>query len=133
MTNRQNILTGTVWEDRIGFSRAVRVGNLVFVSGTIAADESGTILHVGSAFDQTMAAFAKGERAMIAAGSSRKDVVRTRMYITRIEDAEEVGRAHKAFFGDVMPVATMVQVTAFVAKEALVEVEMDGVVGSSPT
>jgi enamine deaminase RidA (YjgF/YER057c/UK114 family) len=77
-----------------------------------------------------MAAFAKGEHAMRVAGSSRQDVVRTRMYITRIEDAEAVGRAHKAFFGDVMPVATMVQVTAFVAKEALVEVEMDGVVGS---
>jgi len=129
MTDRQNILTGTVWEDRIGFSRAVRVGNLVFVSGTIAADESGNILHVGSAFDQALAAFAKGERAMLRAGASRKDVVRTRMYLTRIEDVEAVGRAHKAFFGDVMPVATMVQVTAFVAKEALVEVEMDGVVG----
>lgn len=126
---RQRVLTGTIWEERIGFSRAVRVGDMVFVSGTIAADEHGNILHAGSAHLQTLAAFEKAEKALIQLGSSRRDVVRTRMYITNIAHADEVGRAHQEFFLDVMPVATMLQVSAFVSPLALVEVEMDAVVG----
>lgn len=126
---RQRVLTGTIWEERIGFSRALRIRDMVFVSGTIAADEHGNILHAGSAHLQTLAAFEKAETALIQLGSSRRDVVRTRMYITNIAHADEVGRAHQEFFLDVMPVATMLQVSAFVSPLALVEVEMDAVVG----
>lgn len=131
MTNpaaRQRVLTGTIWEERVGFSRAIRIGTTVLVSGTIAADEHGNILHAGSAHLQTLAAFEKAERAMKKLGASRADVVRTRMYVTNIAHADEVGSAHQEFFGEVMPVATLVQVVAFVSPLALVEVEVDAVV-----
>ncbi len=128
--HRQRVLTGTIWEERIGFSRALRVGDMVFVSGTIAADEHGNILHPGSPHLQALAAFEKAERALKQLGCSRRDVVRTRMYITNIAHADEVGRAHQEFFTDVMPVATMIQVSGFVSPLAVVEIEMDAVAGA---
>jgi enamine deaminase RidA (YjgF/YER057c/UK114 family) len=131
MPTRQRVLTGTIWEERIGFSRAIRVGDMVFVSGTIAADEHGNILHPGSPHLQTLAAFEKAERAMLKLGASRTDTVRTRIYLTNIALADEAGRAHQEFFRDTMPVATMLQVGAFVSPLALVEIEIDAIVGSA--
>lgn len=126
--NRQNITSGTVWEPRFGYSRAVRVGNMVFVSGTLASDESGAIVGKGDAHAQTRFALAKIEKALHQAGSSLKDIVRTRMFIIRLEDAEAVGRAHGEVFGAICPAATMVQVSGFVNPDGLVEVEADAVV-----
>jgi enamine deaminase RidA (YjgF/YER057c/UK114 family) len=126
--SRKHISSGTVWEPRFGYSRAVRVGSMVFVSGTLAADESGAIVGKGDAHAQTRYALAKIEKALIQAGSSLTDVVRTRMFIVRLEDAEAVGRAHGEVFGEIRPAATMVQVSGFVNPDGLVEIEADAVV-----
>lgn len=125
---RTNISTGTVWEQRVGYSRVVRKGNLVFSAGTLAVDEHGEVLHPHSAYRQTLAALEKIEAAMKQVGAGREDVVRTRMYILHLRDQEEVGRAHKEFFGEVMPASTMIEIKGLAAPNALVEIEVDAVV-----
>lgn len=125
---RTNISTGTVWEQRVGYCRVVRVGQLVFSAGTLATDDEGEMLHPHSPYLQTLAALEKIERAMKRAGADRQQVVRTRMYILHMRDQEEVGRAHKEFFGDILPAATMVEVRALAAPNALVEIELEAVV-----
>jgi enamine deaminase RidA (YjgF/YER057c/UK114 family) len=127
MADRINISSGTVWEQRVGYSRAVRIGGLVFVAGTLAVDEAGAVVGPGDAREQTRYALMKIERALLRAGASRRDVVRTRMYIRRIEDQEAVGAAHAEFFGDVMPAATMIEVGRFAHPDGLVEIEADAV------
>jgi enamine deaminase RidA (YjgF/YER057c/UK114 family) len=126
--SRMNISTGTPWEAVVGYSRAVRVGNIVHVSGTTASDEAGNVIGVGDAAAQTDYIIQKCERALVAAGASLRDVVRVRMYVIDISQWEAIGRVHGAYFGDIRPVSTMVQVSALVDPQHLVEIEMEAIV-----
>lgn len=130
MTDRRRVSSGGPWEARVGYSRAVRVGNLVFVAGTTATNADGSVHGVDDAYAQATRCFEVIGRALDEAGASLADVVRTRMFVTDIARWEEVGRAHAEFFGDVRPAATMVQVAALMSPEHLVEVEADAVVPS---
>lgn len=126
---RQKVSTGTKWERENGYSRAMRVGNLVFVAGTLAADEEGNIVDPDSPYKQTLHALEKAERALKELGSSRADVVRTRLFITNMNASREVGRAHAEFFAGVMPCCTLLGVASLASQLASVEVELDAVVG----
>lgn len=119
-SRRRHIASGSVWEDRVGYSRAVRVGSMIFVSGT-TSDGS-------DAYVQAKGAIAKIAQALEEAGASLDDVVRTRMYVTNIADWESVGRAHHEAFGDVMPATSMVEVSRLISPELLVEIEADAFV-----
>ncbi len=118
------------WEDRVGYSRAVRVGDSVFVAGTTALDDDGKLIGVGDAYAQAVAILKRIEAVLVRAGSGMRDVVRTRMFVTDIGRWEEIGRAHAEFFRDVRPVATMVEVSRLIAPEMLVEIEVEARVGS---
>lgn len=128
MTQRQRISSGTHWEDIVGYSRAVRVGNVVEVAGTTAVDEQGQVVGVGDPAAQTTYILNKIRRALNAASATLADVVRTRMFVTDITQWEAIGRAHGAFFGDTKPVATMVQVSALISPDLLVEIEATAIV-----
>jgi enamine deaminase RidA (YjgF/YER057c/UK114 family) len=126
---RQNISGTSPWEPRAGYSRAVRIGPHVWVAGTTATDGNGELVGVGDAGAQARQAFANVARALETAGARLDQVVRTRMYVTRIADAEAVAAAHGALFGDIRPASTLVGVSALVAPEMLVEVEAEAYVG----
>ena len=123
--SRQNISSGTVWEDTAGYSRAVRKGNAVVVSGTTATDEAGQVVGAGDVYAQTVYAIQKIERALQAAGASLEDVVRTRIYVTDISRWQEAARAHAEFFGAIRPANTLVEVSKLVGEAYLVEIEAD--------
>ena len=123
--NRKNISSGTPWESIVGYSRAVRIGNHIWVAGTTATDEHGRVVGKGNAAEQTRYALQKIERALEEAGASLTAVVRTRMFVTHIADWETIGRVHGEFFGEVRPAATMVEVSRLIDVEHLVEIEVD--------
>lgn len=128
---RQNIASGTVWEGIAGYSRAVRVGDLVFVSGTTATDEQGRLVGPGDVYAQTAYILSKIGAALEAAGATLADVVRTRIYVTDVIRWEEAARAHAEVFGAIRPANTLIEVSRLVGDGYLVEVEADAVIGAS--
>jgi enamine deaminase RidA (YjgF/YER057c/UK114 family) len=125
---RVNVSSSTKWEEQVGYSRAVRVGNIIEIAGTTAVDEQGNVVGRGDPYRQTQFILSKIEKALIAAGASLKDVVRTRMFVTDIHQWGEIGRAHCEVFGDIRPAATMVEVQALIDPELLVEIEATAIV-----
>lgn len=126
---RKNISSGSPWEDIVGYSRAVRIGNIIEVAGTTAMDGD-VLIGKDDVYEQTVFIFKKIEKALTEAGAALSDVVRTRMFITDISKWEEAGKAHGEFFKNIRPVATMVEVSDLIDKDLLIEIEVTAIVGN---
>ena len=129
MSERKNISSGAPWESIVGYSRAVRIGNHIWVAGTTATDQAGGVVSAGDAAGQTRYILERIAAAFKEAGATMSDVVRTRMFVVEISQWEAIGRAHGDFFGSVRPAATMVQVTRLIDPAHLIEIEVDAFVG----
>lgn len=122
---RQNFSSGVKWEDIVGYSRAVRVGPRIYLTGTTAIDEHGNVVGIGDGYAQAAQAIRNIENALRKAGAELSNVVRTRMFVTDISRWQEYGRAHREFFGDIRPCATMVEVRALIDPDMLIEIEAE--------
>ena len=125
---RVNYSSGAKWEDIVGYSRAVKIGNIIEITGTVAAGDDSMLVGGDSAYEQTKFILQKIEKVLIKAGASLKDVVRTRMFVTDISRWEEYGRAHGEFFKEIKPCTTMVEVNALIASEYLIEIEATAII-----
>jgi enamine deaminase RidA (YjgF/YER057c/UK114 family) len=125
MQERQKYSSGAKWESIVGYSRAVRVGTRIYVTGTTATDENSNVIGIGDAYAQTVQTIKNIERALQALGANLENVVRTRMFVTDISRWEEYGRAHGEFFGTIMPATTMVEVSRLINEDMLIEIEAD--------
>ena len=132
MSNRINVASGVKWEDIIGYSRAVRMGNVIEVAGTTAVNEAGDLVGTDNPYEQTKFIITKIEKALITAGASLKDIVRTRIFTTDISHWEEIGRAHGEFFREIKPASTMVEVKALINPAMLVEIEATVILQENP-
>ena len=125
---RINISSGNRWEELVGYSRAVRIGNIIEVAGTTAVDEQGQVVGPGDAGEQTRFILTKIEKALGSAGATLNDVVRTRMFVTNIADWKRIGNVHGLVFKDIKPAATMVEVKSLISPELLVEIEVTAII-----
>ncbi len=128
MNQRQNISSGAKWEDIVGYSRAVRIGNVIEVAGTTAIDDNSNVVGPDDPGAQTRFILQKIEKALHAAGATMNDVIRTRIFLTDISHWEDVGRAHGEFFANIKPAATMLEISALISPDLLVEIEVTAVV-----
>ena len=128
---RTNITSGTIWEEKVGYSRAVKVGDQIFVSGTVAVNEKNEIVGINDAYEQTKFILNKIGTALEKAGGNFNDVVRTRMFVTNIADSEKIGNAHAEVFKNIKPTSTLVEVSKLVDPQLLIEIEVDAVISNS--
>ena len=130
MSHRINISSGAIWEDKVGYSRAVKIGNHIEVSGTVASDEKGKLIGLDDAYQQTKYILEKIEKALVQAGASLKDVVRTRMFVTDISRFDEYARAHGEAFSSIKPCRAMIEVKGLVSAEYLIEIEATAILST---
>lgn len=130
MNERTNYSSGAIWEDKVGYCRAVKVGNHIEVSGTVASDENGQVVGTDDAYQQTVFILQKIEKALKEAGASLQNVVRTRMFVTDISRFDDYGKAHGEFFSSIKPCTSMIEVKGLVAPEYLIEIEATAIIDS---
>jgi enamine deaminase RidA (YjgF/YER057c/UK114 family) len=130
---RTNYSSGAIWEDIVGYSRAVKMGNIIEVTGTVAVDENGKLAGGNDAYEQTRFVLQKIEKVLQQAGASLKDVVRTRMFVTDISRWEEYGKAHGEFFSKIKPCTSMIEVKGLISSEYLIEIEATAIVEQQAT